>query len=90
MGKNLEDERSSEEELIRLKRECKAMVRYLEELEAEEHKAVIANTILAREALLNGYRIDTIDQLNTSKVGRGTVKRSASSGVKTTALADKK
>lgn len=47
-------------EVERLQRESKAMIALLKQLEKEEKELTIQNRILSREALLNGYSVDTI------------------------------
>jgi hypothetical protein len=47
-------------EVLSLKREARAMVKLLKQLENEERELLIQNQILAREALLNGYTVELI------------------------------
>jgi hypothetical protein len=43
-----------------LKRESKAMIAFLKKLEKEEKELCLQNQILAREALTNGYSIESV------------------------------
>jgi hypothetical protein len=47
-------------EVNRLQRESKAMVALLKHLEKEEKELITQNRILSREALLNGFSVETI------------------------------
>jgi hypothetical protein len=47
-------------ELERIKRESNAMIALLNQLEKEEKELVLQNKILAREALLSGYCVDSV------------------------------
>jgi hypothetical protein len=48
------------EEVSRLKRESRAMILLLKQLEEEENELILQNEILAREALLNGFSPDNL------------------------------
>jgi replication-associated recombination protein RarA len=48
-------------EVSRLKKESRAMILLLKQLEKEEIELILQNEILAREALLNGYSPDLLD-----------------------------
>lgn len=48
-------------EVERLKKESKAMIALLKQLEKEEGELMLQNRILAREALLNGYSPDLLE-----------------------------
>jgi hypothetical protein len=49
------------EEVSRLKRESRAMILLLKQLEKEENELILQNEILAREALLNGFTPELMD-----------------------------
>ena len=51
-----------------LKRECKAMIGFLKSLEKEEKEMCLQNQILVREALTNGYSIESVLKPQTKQV----------------------
>jgi hypothetical protein len=55
----LDDENN--EELDRLKKECKAMMRYIKKLHRQEKDLRQRNEMIAREALLCGFQPDALE-----------------------------
>ena len=81
-------EKNNASELIQLQKECKAMIRYINQLKKEESQYYHQNEILAREAILNGYQphiVQAIAKASTGSVqvmsnnGTGSKKRSRTS-----------
>ena len=48
-------------ELVRLKNECKAMVTFIKRLRAEEQDLREKNVMLARQALLCGFQMESLE-----------------------------
>jgi hypothetical protein len=66
------------EEVSRLKRESRAMILLLKQLEKEENELILQNEILAREALLNGFTPELMDAsqlLSASKKRKAQAKK---------------
>jgi hypothetical protein len=47
-------------EVEQLKRECEAMLASVKQLQQEESELILQNQILAREALTNGYWVESV------------------------------